>query len=217
MNDKKTSVVKVALFEDKEDLREGLRTFLEADERLICCGAWENCEQVKKIVEHYQPDVVLMDIDMPVVNGLEGLRVIRSFRPDLPVIMLTVFEDDENVFNSICEGASGYMLKRTPPERIVESIMEVYNGGAPMSASIARKVLQAFAANNKPAGNDYKLTDREKEILGSLVKGNSYKMISAELGISINTVREYIRRIYEKLHVHSMNEAVAKAINHKIV
>ncbi len=211
-------MIKVALFEDIADLREGLQAFLEASDEVECIGAWENCDQVKKIVTHHQPDVVLMDIDMPGTNGMEGLKIIRELYPDMSVIMLTVFEDDENVFNSICAGANGYMLKRTPPARIIEAIKEVYDGGAPMTASIARKVLQAFAQTNAPKQtNDYQLTQREKDILGSLVKGNSYKMISADLAISINTVREYIRRIYDKLHVHSMNEAVAKAINNKIV
>lgn len=211
-------MIKVALFEDMPDLREGLQAFLEASDEVSCCGAWENCDQVKKIVTHHQPDVVLMDIDMPGTNGMEGLKIIRELYPDMSVIMLTVFEDDENVFNSICAGANGYMLKRTPPARIIEAIKEVHDGGAPMTASIARKVLQAFAQTNAPRQTtEYNLTQREKDILGSLVKGNSYKMISADLGISINTVREYIRRIYDKLHVHSMNEAVAKAINNKIV
>jgi len=210
-------MIKVALFEDIPDLREGLQAFLEASDEVSCCGAWENCDQVKKIVTHHQPDVVLMDIDMPGTNGMEGLKIIRELYPDMSVIMLTVFEDDDNVFNSICAGANGYMLKRTPPSRIIDAIKEVHEGGAPMTASIAKKVLQAFAKSNAPKQNDYQLTDREKDILGSLVKGNSYKMISAELGISINTVREYIRRIYDKLHVHSMNEAVAKAINNRIV
>jgi DNA-binding NarL/FixJ family response regulator len=210
-------MIKVALFEDIADLREGLQAFLEASDEVSCVGAWENCDQVKKIVTHHQPDVVLMDIDMPSTNGMEGLKIIREVYPDMSVIMLTVFEDDENVFNSICAGANGYLLKRTPPDRIIEAIKDVYEGGAPMTSSIAKKVLQAFAVSNAPKQNDHNLTDREKDILGSLVRGNSYKMISVELNISINTVREYIRRIYDKLHVHSMNEAVAKAINNRIV
>jgi DNA-binding NarL/FixJ family response regulator len=211
-------MIKVALFEDKADLREGLQAFLESSDEVECVGAWENCDQVKKIVTHYLPDVVLMDIDMPGTDGMQGLKIIKELYPQMSVIMLTIFEDDENVFNSICAGANGYMLKRTPPDKIIEAIRDVHEGGAPMTASIARKVLQAFAQTSAaPKQNDYRLTDREKDILGSLVKGNSYKMISAELNISINTVREYIRRIYDKLHVHSMNEAVSKAINNKIV
>lgn len=210
-------MIKVALFEDIIDLREGLQALLDASEDITCCGAWENCDHVKRIIQQHQPDVVLMDIDMPGTNGLEGLRIIRELYPAMSVIMLTVFEDDENVFNSLCAGANGYMLKRTPPARIIEAIKEVNDGGAPMTSSIAKKVLESFKKNNVPLKNDYQLSDREKDILGSLVKGNSYKMISAELNISINTVREYIRRVYDKLHVHSMNEAVAKAINQKIV
>lgn len=210
-------MIKVAVFEDLPELREGLETLLDAADDIQFCGAWENCDHVERIMQQHQPDVVLMDIDMPGTNGLQGLEKIRKLNTNTSVIMLTVFEDDDNVFNSLCLGANGYLLKRTPPEKIIESIKDVYHGGAPMTAAIAKKVLLSFSANSKKTTEDYQLTQREKDILASLVKGNSYKMIAAELNISINTVREFIRRIYDKLHVHSMNEAVSKALQNKIV
>ena len=210
-------MIKVAVFEDNYMLRDGITALLQSTQGDEHCGSWENGEQVAKIMAHYQPDVVLMDIDMPVVNGLESLKIITEKFPQIQVVMLTVFEDDSNVFNSICSGAKGYLLKKTAPDKIIEAIQDVMNGGSPMSAGIARKVLQSFALLQSPQNQDYALTAREQDILRSLVAGNSYKMIGASLDISINTVRQYIRRIYEKFQVHSMNEAVAKAIKEKIV
>lgn len=210
-------MIKVALFEDNAMLSDTLSHLLKETEGIAFVGSWSNGSQVDKIINHYRPDVVLMDIDMPEVNGIQSLQVINSKYPDIHVIMLTVFDDDNNVFSSICYGAKGYLLKKTPPDKIIAAIIDVYDGGSPMSGSIARKVLQAFSIAQTPQGNDYKLTKRETDILSSLVDGNSYKMTGSELGISINTVRQYIRRIYEKLQVHSMNEAVAKAIKEKIV
>lgn len=210
-------MVNVAVFEDNVLLREQITELLDASEGIRVCGSWENCALVRKIMDFYRSDLVLMDIEMPVVNGLEGLKYIVGHFPETPVIMLTVFEDDDHVFDSICLGAKGYLLKKTSPEKIVEAIYDTINGGSPMSPSIARKVIRSFVAIKQVAPKDYNLTKREKDILQSLVNGNSYKMIAAELGISINTVRQYIRSIYEKLEVHSMNEAVSKAIRQNVV
>jgi DNA-binding NarL/FixJ family response regulator len=210
-------MIKVAVFEDNTLLSDSLTALLHSAEGIHCVGSWENCEKVGKIMQHYQPDIVLMDIEMPVVNGLEGLKIISRDFPGVQVIMLTIFEDDAHLFNSICFGAKGYLLKKATPEHIIAAIHEVAEGGSPMSAGIARKVLQAFSLQQKPLNQDYQLTRREQDILSSLVAGNSYKMIGKALDISINTVRQYIRKVYEKLQVHSMNEAVAKAIREGIV
>ena len=210
-------MIKVAVFEDKPELREGLADLLTSSEDIQFCGAWENCNQVQRLMQQHHPDVVLMDIEMPGVNGLQGLQIIKKHSPKINVVILTVFENNENIFNALCLGANGYLLKGTPPLKIIEAVKEVYAGGAPMTASIATKVLQSFAANPQTANHDYMLSPREKDILSSLVKGNSYKMIATELNISIDTVRTHIRKIYDKLHVHSMNEAVAKAIHNRIV
>lgn len=210
-------MIKVALFEDKPDLRESMGQMLEGEDDIQFCGAWENCDQVKRVVTIHQPHVVLMDIEMPGTNGLQGLVIIKELFPAINVLMLTVFEDDKNVFDAICSGATGYLLKKTSPEKIIEAIHDVYNGGAPMTASIARKVLQLFSKNTPKPNEATNLTPKEKEILSSLVKGNSYKMIANELFISIDTVRSHIKKVYEKLHVHSMSEAVSKAIKQGIV
>lgn len=211
-------MLKVAVFEDNALLREQLIALLQQQEgSLHCVGGWENCLQVSKIMDFYRPDVVLMDIDMPEANGFFGLKHIMDKQPHVPVIMLTVFDDDQHVFESICLGAKGYLLKKASPEKIIEAIHDTVNGGSSMSPSIARKVMRSFAAIKQVKTTDYKLTKREKDILQSLVDGNSYKMIANELEISINTVRQYIRRIYEKLQVHSMNEAVAKAIKQHVL
>ncbi|WP_126971043.1 response regulator transcription factor [Gynurincola endophyticus] len=206
-------MINVAIFEDNALLREQLIALLEQTGKgLNCVGGWENCLKIEKIMDFYRPDVVLMDIDMPEANGFFGLKHIMEKQPGVPVIMLTVFEDDHHVFESICLGAKGYLLKKSSPEKIIEAILDTVDGGSPMSPTIARKMMRAFAAIRQVNTTDYKLTKREKDILQSLVDGNSYKMIANNLEISINTVRQYIRSIYEKLQVHSMNEAVAKAI-----
>ncbi len=210
-------MIKIAVFEDNHTLRKSLFELLDSFPDMHCIGSWENASQVSKIMQHYQPDVVLMDIDMPETDGMEGLKIIHSQFPSIPVIMLTIFDDDASVFNSICYGAKGYLLKKTAPDKMYEAIIDVVNGGSSMSPAIARKVMQAFAVQNPIQNESYGLTKRETEMLQSLVAGNSYKMIGNELGISINTVRQYIRKVYEKLEVHSMNEAVAKAIKEKIV
>ncbi len=207
----------IAIFEDNSLLREQLVELLNSAEGISVCGSWENCVQIAKVMDFYQPDIVLMDIDMPISNGIEGLQFIVNNHPEIPVIMLTIFEDDDHVFQSICIGAKGYLLKKTPPKKIIEAIFETIDGGSPMSPTIARKVLQTFAYIKPAPKEDYKLTPREKDILQSLVNGNSYKMIASELDISINTVRQYIRSVYEKLQVHSMNEAVSKAIKQNII
>jgi DNA-binding NarL/FixJ family response regulator len=210
-------MIKVALFEDKPDLQEVISNILQNEEDIQFCGAWENCDHVKRIMHIHQPQVVLMDIEMPGTNGIEGLKIIKKNFPEINVLMLTVFDDDYNVFESVCYGATGYLLKNISPEKIIEAIHDVQNGGAPMTASVARKVLHLFSKNAPKPEEPYNLTPREKDILASLVKGNSYKMIAVETGISIETVRTHIKKIYDKLHVHSMNEAVAKAIRQRII
>ena len=209
--------LKVIVYEDNDELRESLVQILENEEGIELCAAYSNCEFVKEQMEGWKPDVVLMDIEMPIVNGLEGVKIISKNFPSLPVIMLTIFEDDKNIFEAICNGASGYLLKKTSPEKIIDAVREVMNGGAPMTASIARRVLSYFPKSSAKDKADNNLSARETEILGCLVKGNSYKMIANELSISIDTVRSHIKKIYGKLHVNSATEAVTRAITDKIV
>ncbi len=210
-------MIKVVLFEDKADWREEISQLLTCGNGIYFCGAWENCDHVKKIMDIHSPDIVVMDIEMPGTNGLEGLKIIKDYFPHINVLMLTVFDDDHSVFEAVCYGATGYLLKGTASQKIVEAIHDLKDGGAPMTASVARKVLQLFSKHIPKSNQLYNLTSREKDILTSLVKGNSYKMIGLDLSISIQTVRTHIKKVYEKLHVHSMNEAVAKAIKQRIV
>lgn len=213
------ATIKVVIYEDNNDLRDSLAQLINGSEVMQCVGSFAQCTNAQQEAETLQPDVVLMDIDMPGISGIEGLSLIKKVRPQTHVIMLTVFDDNERVFQSICTGASGYLLKKTSNEKIVEAIGDVLNDGAPMTASIAKQVLHLFSVH-RPAvssSQDFNLTKREHETLAWLVKGFSYKMISTEMEVSIDTVRAHIKKVYEKLHVHSMNEAVAKAIKQRIV
>ena len=175
------------------------------------------CKNVLKNLDYHKPDVVLMDIDMPIENGLQGLRNIRNSGNDVTVIMLTVFDDNERVFQAVCSGASGYILKRTSPEKIIEAIREAQSGGAPMTPSVAKQVLKLFSKPFQKSDELLLLTTREHDVLSLLVRGYSYKLAASELTIGIETLRYHIKNIYTKLHVNSKSEAVLKAIQNKII
>jgi len=182
-----------------------------------CVGSFANANDLEFAIESTKPQVVVMDIEMPGRSGIEATRIIKEMNPQIQILMQTIFEDDEKIFESICAGASGYILKNTPPVRILEAIQEVSEGGSPMSPSIARKMLNLFQRQNKPDNQEYDLSEREKEVLGCLVKGMSYKMIADACYISLDTVKFHLKNIYTKLHVNSKSEAVIKAIRSKIV
>lgn len=203
-------MIKVIIYEDDTAFRETLCILVNGTEGFQLLGAFENCNNTAQHMIKLQPDVVLMDINMPGTNGLQGLRIIRGNSPLTQVLMFTVFDDNENIFQAICNGASGYLLKKTPPAKILEAIEEVHHGGAPITSGIARKILQMFPKTPARSTEIDKLTNREQEILQLLMQGFSYKMIAAELTVSIETIRTHIKRIYEKLHVHSASEAIAK-------
>ena len=201
--------VRISIYEDNLDLRNALALLVQTTDNFELVGAYENCLNLEQQVGEHHPHVVLMDIDLPGISGIEAtLRLRRKF-PETDVLMLTIFEDDENVFEAIRAGAVGYLLKKTPPVRILEAIQQVYEGGAPMSPIIARRVMQSLHVSTAPHELD-RLTPRESTILSLLAAGKSYKMVAVEAGITIDTVRTHIKRIYEKLHVHSVTEAVAK-------
>lgn len=214
--------VRVTIFDDNTRLLDSLSVLIDGSPGFQIAGTFENCNSLIGDIEKTQPDVILMDIEMPGINGIEAVKIVKQRFPKMNVMMQTAFENDENVFAAICAGASGYILKNTPPSKILECIIEVYQGGSPMSPSVARKVL-GFLQQPKPeekkdtVEENYNLSAREKEILACLVKGMSYKMIADHCNITYETVRSHMKNIYEKLHVASMTEAVAKAINQKLV
>lgn len=211
-------MIKVLVYDDNSGRREGLQLLISQSTDLTCVGAFENCKNVVAQVETLKPDVVLMDIDMPIVNGIEGLKLIRKNFPDVMVLMQTVFEEEEKIFEAIRAGAQGYFLKKTPPSKLIDGIRDAFEGGAPMSAIVAKKVLEVFQLQSQVYNTKrFDLTDREVEILAHLAKGMSYKMIAEACGITWHTVNSRSKKIYEKLHVHSASEAVAKAIEQRII
>jgi DNA-binding NarL/FixJ family response regulator len=208
--------VSIVIFEDNPRLRESLKVLLNGMDSYKVSGDYENCSAAASIVDEHEPDVVIMDIDMPEVDGIKGLQIIKERRPQTHIIMHTVLEDEERLFQCLCSGANGYILKNTSFVSLLEAIDNVLHGGAPLSPAIAKKVLQSFQSS-APARLQYHLSDREIEVLKYLVKGYSYKMIAAACFISVDTVRGHIRNIYTKLHVNCGREAVVKALRDKIV
>ncbi len=211
-------MISVLLFEDNKNFRESLSLYLASAEGIWLSGAFADATEAVKLVRKYKPDVVLMDIQMPHLSGIDALRAIKSSSEDTKVMMQTVFEDDDKVFAAICAGANGYILKNPRPDTYVQAIVDVYNGGSHLSPSIASKVLTMFQHQFAKSEQTYiQLTQREKEVLQCMVKGMSYKMIADACDISFNTVHTHIKKIYEKLHVNSAPEAVVKALEWKLV
>lgn len=211
-------MIKVAIFEDNRSLREGLAALIGGTPGFQCIGDFPNCNNLLKNIAQAKPDVVLMDIEMPGINGIEAVFMIKEEFPDIKILMETIFDDDEKIFNSICAGAEGYILKHTSPADIMEAIKEIYEGGSPMTPSIANRVLKMVKTKPEIHNKEsFDLSAREKEILTCLVKGMSYKMVADTCFISVDTVNVHIKNIYRKLQVHSKSEAVVKAIKGKIV
>ena len=213
--------LRIAIFDDNKNIRESITLLLKTVKDFEVVGSFSHVLDCTDDVRDSHPDVVLMDIEMPGMTGIEAVKAIKKHFPQVQVLMQTVFEDDDRVFDSICAGASGYILKNHLNTKLVDSIRELQYGGSPMSPSIARKVLgklQQIPQHVRPEeAPDYHLTPREKEVLACIVNGLSYKMIGDQLNISYETVRSHVKKIYEKLHVASLTEAVAKAINQRIV
>jgi DNA-binding NarL/FixJ family response regulator len=205
----------IIIFEDNEQLRSSLVVLLDGSNMYKVVADYDNVSTAAIVARRYRPDVVIMDIDMPGKTGIQGVAEIKEARPETLVIMYTMFEDDEKIFASLCAGANGYILKKTSPHKLFEAINEVIEGGAPMSPSVARRVLQSFAT--KSAMQHYHLTTREKEILGLLIKGYSIKIIASELNIAFDTARTHLKNIYQKLHVNCGKEAIAKVLRERIM
>ena len=209
--------IEVLIYEDNNDMRDGLAQLISRTAGLKLSGAFADCMATEAQVKKLVPDVILMDIDMPVITGIQAVQLIRHFDTDVQILMLTVFDTNEKIFDALCAGASGYLLKKTAPSKIVEAINDVYMGGTPMTPEIAKKVLGHFSKQPLKNKEHYNLTDREKDILFCLAQGYSYKMIAAQLQISIDTVRFYIKQTYLKLQVNSAPEAIAKALREHII
>lgn len=207
-------MTKILVYDDNPGRQEALQLLIESSSELLFVGARENCDHVEADINATQPDVVLMDIDMPGTNGIEGLIRIRKQAPGVFIIMQTVFEEDDKIFTAIHAGAHGYFLKKTKPAKLLEGIQDVLEGGAPMTPSVARRVLGMLSQHSQDRNkNPFELTGREIEILSMLSKGMSYKMIADAGGISFHTVNSHLKKIYEKLHVHSATEAVSKVFS----
>src|SRR5436190_19516235 len=211
-------MITVVIYDDHKNRRDGLKLLIGLEPDMVCLACFDNCVNIVQDLKDLLPDVVLMDIDMPGMSGIEAVKLIRANYPSTLTIMQTVFDEDDKIFNSIRAGASGYYLKKTEPEKLIEGIREVVNGGAPMTASVARRILNFL---NEQPGNKthdtFNLSVREIDVLNFLVKGFSQKMIAAQLNISRFTVNNHLAKIYEKLHVHNASEAVASALRKKII
>jgi DNA-binding NarL/FixJ family response regulator len=209
--------IKVIVFEDNIHLSESLSFLLNRSERFTCAYASGDAMHIIDDIRTYQPQLILMDIEMPGISGIEATRLVKETFPELLILMHTAFDDDDKIFQSLCAGGSGYLLKNTTPEQILQALTDVYNGGSVFSPMVAKRMVHFFQHKMTYLVEADKLTPKEKEILQELVKGNSYKMIAAELNISFETVKSHIKNIYKKLHVNNSSEAVAKAIRQRIV
>lgn len=209
--------IEVSIIEDERDLREGLRSLINFTPNFKCIGDFRSMEEALRQIMLSPPDLVLTDIGLPNMNGIEGTRILREKFPELPIIVLTVHDEDDKIFQALCAGANGYLLKNTPPDTIINAINEVISGGSPMSPNVARSVVNLFRQFAPPEKSDVYLTDQEKKILKMLTDGHHYKTAAHDLGISVSTVSFHIHNIYDKLQVHSKSEAVAKAIRESLV
>lgn len=211
------STVKVAIIEDRREIREGLSMLIGFTEGFECVGKYGSMEEALASMRHRAPDVILSDIGLPGMDGIEGIGLIKKQHPDVTILMLSVYEDNERIFEALCAGAVGYLLKNTPPAKILDAIREALGGGSPMSPEVARKVITVFKDYRPPEKVDYDLTPHETRLLKLLVDGHSYKTAARELGVSVNTVSFHLKSIYEKLQVHSKSEAVAKALRNGLI
>ena len=213
--------IRVAIFEDNQLVRDALTAILNGTNGYVCCGAFPNGGTWDINIKLTRPDVILMDIEMPGLNGIELSQRIKAKYPEIKILIQTVFADSDKIFSALCAGASGYILKNDPPYKYMEAIHEVFNGGAPMSSPIAKKVLGFFTSKNmimiSPTTDDYMLSEREKEILKMMVEGNNFYQIAQKAFISYETVRTHVKRIYKKLHVACRSEAIMKAIQQGLV
>jgi len=212
-----SSNIEVAIVEDRREIRESLALLIGGTDGFSCTGSYRSMEEALAKIKHHLPHVMLCDIGLPGMSGIEGIRILKERHPALLILMLTIYDDDERIFDAMCAGACGYLLKKTPPVRLLESLREAVNGGGPMSPEVARRVIALFREIRPPDRADHQLTPHETRLLKLLVEGHNYKTAAAELGVTVHTVSFHLRSIYEKLQVHSKSEAVAKALQNRLV
>ena len=210
-------IIRVGIVEDRNEIRKGLVQLINNTDGFVCSGAFRSMEEALEKLPGNLPQILLSDIGLPGMNGIEGIKILKERYPNLIVLMLSVYDDDDRIIEAICAGASGYLLKNTSTTKLIASFKEVLNGGAPMSPEIARRVMDLFRQSPPPKQVEYNLTPHETRLLKMLIDGYNYKTAAAELKLSINTISFHMRHIYEKLQVHSKSEAVAKALKNRIV
>ena len=211
------TTIRVAIVEDRREIREGLSTIINGTPGFRCTGSYRSMEDALEHIAGDVPDVVLNDIGLPGMSGIDGIRILKERHPGLLVLMLTIYDDDERIFNALCAGASGYLLKNTQPARLLEALREAVAGGAPMSPGVARRVIALFREFRPPDSTKCELTPHEVRLLRLFVEGHNYKTAAAELGVTVRTISFHLRSIYEKLQVHSKSEAVAQALRRRLV
>lgn len=212
-----SSLIKAAVIEDQREIREGLCALIDGTPGYRCTGGFRSMEEALQRIAHELPDVILADIGLPGMSGIDGIPLLRERYPEARILMLTIYDDDERIFAALCAGACGYLLKKTPPARLLESLKEAVEGGGPMSPEVASQVIRLFRDFRPPEQTDHDLTPHEVRLLKLLAEGHNYKTAAGELKVSINTISFHMKHIYEKLHVHSKSEAVAKAMRSGIV
>ena len=212
-----TEVIKTAVVEDMRDIRDGLTTLINFTEGFRCTGSYPSMEEALARLPGNIPDVLLSDIGLPGMNGIEGIRILKERYPQMQILMLTVYDDDDRIFDALCAGASGYLLKRTPPAKLLENIREAMSGGSPVSPEVATRVIRFFREFHNPDREDYALTPHETRLLKLLTEGYNYQTAAEKLGVSYNTIKFHVRHIFDKLQVHSKSEAVVKAMRDRLV
>jgi DNA-binding NarL/FixJ family response regulator len=217
MSTETETTIRVAIVEDRREIRDGLATIINGTPGFRCTAAYRSMEEALESIDGNLPDVVLNDIGLPGMSGIDGIRILKERHPALLVLMLTIYDDDDRIFEALCAGASGYLLKKTPPARLLESLREAVAGGAPMSPEVARRVVALFRTFRPPDNTTCELTPHETRLLRLFVEGHNYKTAAAELGVTVHTISFHLRSIYEKLQVHSKSEAVVKALRNRLV
>lgn len=212
-----TDVIKTAVVEDMRDIRDGLTTLINFTDGFRCTGSYPSMEEALARLPGNVPDVLLSDIGLPGMSGIEGIRILKQRFPEMQILMLTVYDDDDRIFDALCAGASGYLLKRTPPAKLLENIREAMAGGSPVSPDVATKVIKFFREFHNPEREDYALTPHETRLLKLLTEGYNYQTAAEKLGVSYNTIKFHVRHIFDKLQVHSKSEAVLKAMRDRLV